>query len=118
MNERELRIGNFIKPKVKLNFADLKTPDIEVVNVIHLRDLEYYGSEKWAFEPIPLTEQWLLDFGFEKNDIGNYDKRMELSFDGRNYRFMQGWTNVKLKHVHKLQNLYFALTGEELELKK
>jgi hypothetical protein len=30
---------------------------------------------------------------------------------------VQFWQGNKLEYVHQLQNLYFALTGEELEMK-
>jgi hypothetical protein len=76
-------------------------------------------------KPIPLTEQWLKDFGFEKrmeNDgnlpcfkKGKYTIAMWI---GKKWQF---WINTvdiyrSPQHVHQLQNLYFALTGEELKL--
>jgi len=71
-------------------------------------------------EPIPLTEEWLLKFGFEikQGRFGNEywgkinlytssDKKIVFCFDG----YLKG-----IKYVHQLQNLYFALTGNELTL--
>lgn len=78
--------------------------------------------------PIPLTEEWLLRFGFKgpKSEAGKYyslskhrvylfDSGCEFEFNicetlrvNLHHRYKQ------IQHVHQLQNLYFALTGEEL----
>lgn len=76
-------------------------------------------------EPIPLTEDILLKCGFEykaKSKLG-VDSFGEIFIadngichisDERdtNYSFM-----AKCEYLHQLQNLYFALTGEELNVK-
>lgn len=68
-------------------------------------------------EPIPLTEEWLVRFGFRKINttwfkLGNFAVNISLDVEwGGN------WMGVRLKYVHQLQNLYFALTGEELTIK-
>ena len=74
---------------------------------------------------IPLSEEVLLKCGFEKGDfsktyvrysIGNFniihdtDKGIFIC-DGIKY------TLVCVEYLHQLQNLYYALTGEELEVK-
>lgn len=79
---------------------------------------------------IPLTEEWLLKFGFEnkkyKSDsfpmitklIGQ--KRLRIShspFEKFKIEYRGVILTYNLKHVHQLQNLYFALTGEELNIK-
>ena len=76
------------------------------------------------YEPIPLTEEWLLKFEFKQYEtIGikthNYIKG--------NFKFNSAvlWVaeykgvhiENKILYVHQLQNLYFALIGEELQLK-
>jgi hypothetical protein len=121
MKANELRIGNYV----------LDTDDDSLMVVSRLESTEYtqWNSGDFynitckcpndnyyegLFKPIPLTEEWLLKFGFKKNDEGRYDKRMELILENKVYHFKQGWTNVELKYVHQLQNLYFAITGEEL----
>jgi hypothetical protein len=70
-------------------------------------------------EPIPLTEDWLIKFGFEKhgdNMFGNVLFRIEKT----NNMFLL-WRyegpQVSLSSVHELQNLYFALLKEELTIK-
>lgn len=87
--------------------------------------------------PIQLTEEWLIRFGFEcigkgtdyeifcigyevddsHEGIGSYDCAIELNKndDGS---FHLELSSVEIYHVHQLQNLVFALTGNELELVK
>ncbi|MCK5605295.1 hypothetical protein KAR91_25610 [Candidatus Pacearchaeota archaeon] len=76
------------------------------------------------FTPIPLTEEWLIKFGFEKI-IAHKDKRCihyiineiellaNINGDGI-YDLL--WGVCEIKYVHQLQNLYFCLFGKELNL--
>ena len=82
-------------------------------------------------QSIPLTEEWLFKLGFEKPfnvalneyypDYSFNHFHVDLKIEDNmsvcyiccikgNFRFVN-------YHVHQLQNLYFALTGEELEMK-
>jgi hypothetical protein len=74
-------------------------------------------SQIWC-KPIPLTEEWLLRFGFEKK-YKNYEMGDFMFFKGSCSRisYKLSLIGINIKHVHQLQNLYFALTGEELKLK-
>lgn len=76
------------------------------------------GSLEKVYEPIPLTEEWLLKLGFNKEECFYILKGvcLEDEYDGR-YR-LDGQSDCFIKHVHQLQNLYFALTSVELEVKK
>jgi hypothetical protein len=124
MNTNELMIGNLCQDKI--SGALLK------VTGTHENDISFYVIDRnlfplqpgWQAEPIPLTEEWLLRFGFEKND-NNQFILMEGSVDILFNKDLNGWTcdgiNFSInmtEHVHQLQNLYFALTGEELKLKE
>jgi hypothetical protein len=105
MKATELRIGNYV---------DLGGGR----NLYQIQD-EIFGSLN--LNPIALTEEWLLKFGFKYYKSWNYwqikgEHRLKvypcnISFDFRE-RF-----HFEIKEVHQLQNLYFALTGEELEIK-
>ena len=119
MEAKELRIGNTILYKVKII-------DISMVGLFQL----YHVSDNHAdsktdnlqYEPIPLTEEWLLRLGFEKENA-TYIKKGSLrlfkntcrdasgDFDG----YCENRTVAICRYVHQLQNLYFALTGLELE---
>ena len=116
MKSSELRIGNYV----------YFHGDVEEINMVDGYGI--IGREEQPscpieeFEPIPLTEEWLLKFGFEKND-NNQFILMEGSVDILFNKDLNGWTcdgiNFSInmtEHVHQLQNLYFALTGEELIL--
>ncbi len=99
MEAKELRIGNWVTENGRL---------------IHIHD-GFGIDHAYNFEPIPLTEDWLLKFGFELKNWGIkvwYLKGFEID---QNF-YLKGidW-GVRFKYVHQLQNLYFALTNEELE---
>lgn len=113
MKANELRIGNLIFwdgeiYEVKRSFFD-----------------QYSDDE---IKPIPLTEEWLLKFGFKETEkqtyeitdfkdcidfcVSIYEDKVILTFwsdDPIYFRYSE-------MNVHQLQNLYFSLTGEELTL--
>ena len=127
--ERELRIGNLIRD-------NRSNKDIIVTGQL-IADMEEWAGgvmmsnpPKPFFEPIPLTEDWLLKFGFELYGDGSggsivlygdpgYQTDLQIgltesnSFFGELHNVVEG---PKVKHVHQLQNLYFALASEELEI--
>lgn len=78
--------------------------------------------------PIPLTEEWLIRFGFEnKPDIDNgtyhtavFEKNgISLLFFMGDFNDCQinGDLDIDLSYVHTLQNLWYILTKQELKLK-
>jgi hypothetical protein len=95
----------------------------EKVNWIVLQHIhESIESFIWV-QPIPLTEEWLLKFGFAKTENGwlaldicndwsylYWERLAGLELSVNKYQI----TMPHIKYVHQLQNLYFALTGEEL----
>lgn len=70
-------------------------------------------------KPVPLTEEILLKCGFIKCLVGGvgFDKgKLSVYIGGNTY-----WNSLKIiegtpKYLHQLQNLYFALTSEELDV--
>lgn len=73
-----------------------------------------------TYKAIPLTEEWLLKFGFEK-EYGTFKiegfKCWITKYTSEPNLYSANIGNIKistLKYVHELQNLYFALTGSEL----
>jgi len=130
MKASELRIGNLVVRK-------FYNPDrIDLSHTVENNDFYWYeesgcDDEYWDnFTPIPLTEEWLLKFGWvwneETNSYEKYpngDARMHLQF--RDVSNSYSMFNYVLKaliadriwYVHQLQNLYFALTGNELNIK-
>lgn len=89
------------------------------------------GIDCGDIEPIPLTPEWLERCGFKKGSsyigIGyHWDGPNDISIVEQNidkddtYRlYGSEWTIGKdFKFLHQLQNLYHALTGEELTIKE
>ena len=76
-------------------------------------------------KPIALTEEILLKCGFEKVDFDYFilkygNNECYFSYKKSNLelcRNMQSTANAEIKHLHQLQNLYFAITNEELIFK-
>ncbi len=75
--------------------------------------------------PIPLTKEILLKCGWVKNNnINSFEMigecRMflnETSFGYNMYNYILGASICKkIKYLHQLQNIYFALTQKELEI--
>lgn len=75
------------------------------------------------YEPILLTEEWLLKFGFDMKDKNRLDWvkgafNLERSNEDDSKFCFEVYSHyIPLDYVHQFQNLYFALTGEELKLK-
>lgn len=121
----ELRIGNLVSD---IHAGHTFYNEIKQIT----KERVYYGnfhSHPSDLKPIPLTEEWLLKFGFTRHhtDYGNgiiyiKDVPNNNEFIWGVYPFELGSGFVinkskSLKYVHQLQNLYFALTGEELNIK-
>lgn len=114
MKASELRIGNLVKVPTT-DGSDVFT-QIEPSNYCHEWNSEISIE---SYNPIPLTEEWLVKFGFVKTeDIFKNIYHSIEKFQMENINYFVGITETKLLYVHQLQNLYFALTGEELTLKE
>jgi hypothetical protein len=126
MNSSELRIGNYLQAKSCI----VEVTRIFTEDAIGIGSGDPYqvSGDNPCLKPIPLTEEWLLKFGFEKAKGSILFDKGKLSIylgdtilSGKNGRtYFNGWAIIEEspKHVHSLQNLYFALTGEELTLKE
>jgi hypothetical protein len=108
MDVRELRLDNWVYDET------LKQP----IQVNSLITMSAIADNPYLFKPEPLTDEWLLRFGFVKvfygfsrNDIAIYDRPEGYipTIDG---------TRIckHLLYVHQLQNLIFAIDHEELTL--
>jgi hypothetical protein len=124
MQANELRIGNLIYKRLKSGNGRTITGEVGCQDVVRI----FEGIGSFIYEPILLSEDWLLKFGFKKSTAGeggdNYVEYYEISNlvvcnwgDGfiMSNSFSHG-IRVDLKYVHQLQNLFFAITGKELEL--
>ena len=85
-----------------------------LVEGLHEEEVSFYDD----FEPIPLTEEWLLKFGFKKDKVDEtyYKDNFEIMLPNFFQYKISLISDALVKHVHQLQNLYFALTGQELTI--
>lgn len=134
MKANELRIGNLVK---KGN--DLCTVKGYYDNLFIVEDNEKIEFKSNVFDnikPIPLIEEWLLKFGFEKfkGKLGDVYCLIRNEFEI--YFKIEHWNHIeckdsiyfnnwfikytihphKIEYIHQLQNLYFALNGQELTI--
>ena len=118
MDVKELRVGNYFIP-ITDNGYELEPRKIKVSEFLLLSE----RPEK--AKPIPLTEEWLIKFGFEMVQMDSNSGKYEVYSKYKlTYNTFHGWwlfnkrlDRTPVKYVHQLQNLYFALTGEELPIK-
>jgi hypothetical protein len=125
ISANELRIGNFVHwcgcpyhiSKIDGNIYSIDLNLIATVSVMP-------GLNN-GVSPIPLTEEWLTKFGFEEDaeskswailtTLEKFDYQFEVSNKYQEH-FQPDFLRIDIKYVHQLQNLYFALTGIELQL--
>ena len=139
MKANELRIGNLIKW--------ISTGSIEKVMDIVTYDKNEDNVNNVNISDctaIQLTEEWLIMFGFEEwKTEGEFKHKFIVSEDDIYELYIytacdNDWViqlyniydvnnkddhtyialPITCKYVHQLQNLYFALTGEELTIKR
>jgi N-acetyl-anhydromuramyl-L-alanine amidase AmpD len=108
MKATELRVGNYFQ------WIEIASMGIGV-DVITKNNHYTYEDFK---EPIPLTEEWLKRLGFEyseheRTDSGLWKLIPPFQIYGKCNQFIYDY-RLDVNYVHSLQNLYYALTGEEL----
>jgi len=128
----ELRIGNYVNyaaEKVIVLQTSIKSRNKWDVELGYFEDSIGFERMITEIQPIPLTEEWLLRFGFEKEEeqdelLNTFmfcklnTVRVEFSDKHKQLYWHDNYTSIyhkEIKYVHQLQNLYFALTGKELE---
>jgi hypothetical protein len=123
MNANELRINNWVGWNGPSHYENA------LVSAISKDEIFFKCGDSGLIneiEPILLTEKWLLRFGFEKiiGKIDIYEKgRLRIWVGSRGqslcYLIEEDTTSAhyipnSIEYVHQIQNLYFALFGEEL----
>lgn len=132
---KELRIGNYVLLQDKGAYQIDSGHDIDEIDSFDGCSKEFEDYCK----PIPLTEEWLLRFGFEKTEKGSVSYQYTIGenpltkdwlldliwlkeLDEKLNQHLEDFPFYKngyqkIKTVHQLQNLYFSLTNEELTIK-
>jgi len=119
MKANELRIGNYYN----------QFGNIHQANASIILELENAPSSQLWCKPIPLTEEWLLKFGARPMENGFWipvtNLKAELHFevfdntDEIVTTLKSQFSDLildRIRYVHPLQNLIFALTGKELTI--
>jgi len=135
MKATDLRIGNFIfyneivknVSSLKDEFINFKTEEVIIGNYKYNQSPIFHEG---YFEGIPITEEWLLKFGFVWDDFEEEHPNYLVFKHGNRSLFYSdrsdNFSTVKFIHsilgevvflyVHQLQNLYHCLCGKELEI--
>jgi hypothetical protein len=116
MKAQDLRIGNNIFHRNK-------------AITVNWQELKWIQEENNNFQPIPITEEILLKCGFISGGAKQWlfitlDKKDEcyLYFNplGKGIAIDQNGIEfsfeIELNYLHQLQNIFFALTNEELTI--
>lgn len=107
MESKDLRIGNYVDWKVN------KALKVEMLDgqcdVGGFDGVELCPISDW--KPIPLTEEWAVKFGFE-----SLLEMMVHFIEESMYSISLRMNGIRRLYVHEAQNLYHALTGEELTI--
>lgn len=136
----ELKIGNLIADEFYPDFSKVITVEsindkginLEIQNSDDYPELQRHWIEpEYTFEQlrgIPLTEEWLLKFGFDYSEYIGKSSSFFFKYVGGSELHINPLNGVVwierddnvfnnpalIEYVHQLQNLYYALTGTEL----
>jgi hypothetical protein len=132
INVKELRLGNLIEYHVT---DSVDGTDEWVDNYVDYDDIGWISLQKndERYRPKVLTEEMLVKFGvigvgqancyvpMAQNQNGEIKYAFTLTkelISNVFYCFDLMKEPIKIEYVHQLQNLYFALTGEEVTIKE
>lgn len=124
MEANELRLGNLVWNEVQ----QIAVPaDVKIISEQHYRQKHFKarGIDLGIWKPVPLTDEWLVKFGFREELLYWVIDMMgtELSIIKESGSALVGLehecggTDLKIQHVNQLQNLYHSHTLEELTIK-
>ena len=120
MKANELRLNNYVN-----NCGEIITVDGIDDNDVFNKNIGEIPLH--SIQPIQITEQWLIVFGFEKK--GDVFYNIPIKNKGILWVYLErefcelgticgySFAEIDCKHIHQLQNLHFALTGTELSKK-
>jgi hypothetical protein len=140
MDAKELRLGNLVYGVSDRIETIVGLTDTKITAYAGSLTASAMEFEAEHFNPISLTEEWHTKFGCYKNGFHSFEykinDRKKIIFSGdyiylRDIQDMSNkesvgddicvlWNNdIRRREifVHEWQNLYFALTGEELKHK-
>ena len=116
----DYRIGNLVNDNYMV--IEIDANGLGLVDANLPDDLaSYIYVEYENIKPIPLTEDWILKFGFNKygewfiiNNMFAPYINISIKHNKTTIGDNEEYDIEMIKYVHDLQNLYFALTRKEL----
>ena len=133
IDPKELMIGSSIQTingyLINVNGINYEWEAMEHI----IYDMGHVGFSVDELSPIPITPEWLERLGFElisdsihiwnkpdesKDGYFSWSKGEGLSFSNYYHDYGAVIQFPHIKSVHQLQNLYHALTGQELTVKE
>ena len=123
MQASELRIGNYVidDENSLVQVYSISKSDTQVSFKTKNNHTIYYSSD---IAPIPITKEWIKKTKLNEGN-GIHNSRFSGLLSTKYHELISSWylyigtIEVScIEYVHQLQNLYFALTGEELEVKE
>ncbi|KGE14598.1 hypothetical protein [Sphingobacterium deserti] len=118
----DLRIGNFVHSVEIGNEVIINSISDEGITFKNCVTFDYPTFED--ITPIPLTEEILFKCGFfydidsDTYKISDCTLQIDMSDFEIPDAIVFGESLRYVRHLHQLQNLFFALTGKELEVKR
>lgn len=117
MKAEDLRIGNIIEVRDG-NVVIVKALDFDALYEYPPVYYIHGGHELDHCRPIPISLDWLSQFGF-KQTLNYWEKnRFKLVILEDRIFYRDDYLQTEIVHVHELQNLYYCLTKSELDFKK
>ena len=139
INTNELRLGNYVTDEWNSSRYLVESINVKGIDLEIEDDGNYPECASMWIEAtikseeifgIPLTEDLLLKYGFELEDEGGLSAEycngcISVVFDAADIalRINSGdsyicvfYDDPAFQHLHQLQNIYFALTGQELQI--
>lgn len=130
IDPKELRIGNIITDE-KSNLYEVVGLQERAITIRSYGQYEEYPIEYLQVPPygILLTDDLLLKCGFKNSftpDYNEFDLYNKKGFSINRFKIIKLYDQDKyyfkydgfdICYIHQLQNIYFALTGKELEVK-
>lgn len=136
MNIDELMIGNYINGifEHEIDRGNGIIEDVESSEIVRVAVLDSVGISDYKiwvdegtmeaydrFEPIWLTQEWIIDFGAEEWSSWMVMGRFRFIYkEGLNFWYVVDNVDLtymtKIEYVHELQNFYFIMNGKKLEI--
>jgi hypothetical protein len=134
INTKELRLGNWVtyKESSEARGVDIQVSEIRKGGISNEFMLQKTDNPQFQYTmkqfpvnkifPIPLTEKILLETDLRDCCDGDFIDDMNgfiyKNLRGSRFKVSKGESSIAfIEYVHQLQNLYFALSCEELEVK-